>query len=305
MMKFLLSLSLMFVSPSVFCALAATPEDPEDVTLSYREDSTTEWTDTIAVISDAHNIVVTKNGDKMLLTVHGSGSDKDYYYRYGVEPRVDSLASRRMKVGVDVPFAGNLQGSSSSMRFLKNIYVGVNMPVGPGKNLKAGWEIGVGEVLGFGYTPNKGATVFSVGFGFCYRSLNTSNDMIFCKYGDVLSLEGVPSDIEDPSATLSFWQLQFPLLLSQTISGKVGFNFGVLLNLNVAASGQSRWQNGETLVKCDLEGLHQRFFTPDVFATVGIRNILGAYVKFSPMNAMNRYVGPRMSMISAGLNFNF
>lgn len=282
-----------------------TPEEPEDVTLGATT-APIEWTDTIAVISDANRAVITEQGDKVVLTVHGSGSDRNYYYRYGLEPRVDTVTAKKEKIGIDVPFAGNIRtGSSSAMRFLKNIYAGVNMPVGSGSDLKAGWEIAVGEVIGFGYTPNKGATTLSAGFGFCYRTLNASNDLVFSKSGNTLTLSGTPEGTVDPSATMEFWQLQFPFLLTQKIGGTWGFSFGVMLNLNVSAKGQSRWKVDDMTVKTEVDNLHQRFFTPDVFATIGVPGVMGAYIKFSPMNAMTHYVGPRMSMLSAGVNLNF
>lgn len=305
-MKNLLAL-LCLLPSAVFAqnAVVEAPEEPEDVTVGATV-SAVEWTDTIAVISDANRAVITKQGERVVLTVNGSGSDRNYYYRYGLEPRVDSVGVKKEKIGIDVPFAGNIRvGSATAMRFFKNIYAGVNMPVGPGKDLKAGWEIAIGEVIGFGYTPNKGATTLSAGFGFCCRTLTASNDLVFGKSGNTLMLTGIPEDSHDPSATMQFWQLQFPFLLTQKVGGDFGFSFGVLLNLNVAAKGQSRWKTGDMTVKSDIDNLHQRFFTPDVFATVGIPGVIGAYVKFSPMDAMTHYYGPRMSMLSAGINLNF
>ena len=263
------------------------------------------WTDTIAVITDANRAVIVREGDKMTLTVNGSGSDKEFYYRYGIEPKIDTVLAPKEKIGVDVPFAGNFMRSASSMRFLKNIYVGANMPVGPGKDLKSGWEIGVGEILGYGYTPNRGQSSFSIGFGFSYRTLNATKGNLFSKVGNTLFLGKAPSEVNDPKAYINFWQLQFPLLYTQKISRSFGFNLGVLLNLNVSAKAHASWVKDEMIVKTCIDNLHQRFFTPDVFATVGIPGYIGAYIKFSPMNAMMHYDGTRMSMLSVGVNLNF
>lgn len=289
-------------------AISVKAQNPEADVTEYSPEYITAWSDTIAVITDAHSVIITEQGDKATLTVKGSGSDNDYYYRYAVEPRIDTVATPQPKMGIDIPFAGNLQRSSTSMRFLKNIYAGVNMPVGPGKGLKAGWEIGVGEIIGFGYTPNSARTTLSAGFGFAYCSLSAADGLLFAKDGAVLTLAQAPEGSTDPSARMNFWQLQFPLLLTQSV-GKHGWgvNFGVILNLNVSAKGSSRWSVGTDGLreKIEIENLHQRFFTPDVFLTIGKRDCVGVYVKFSPMDAMIRYSGPHMSMLSTGLNINF
>lgn len=285
-------------------AFADTPEEPEDVTLASSQE-TVAWTDTIAVIKDAHSIVITEQGDKTTLVVNGSGSDNKFYYRYAIEPRVDTVVAPKQKIGVDVPFAGNIRNTPSAMRFIKNIYVGCNMPVGPGNDLKAGWEIGVGEVLGFGYSPNGGRTTLSAGFGFCYRTLKTSHGLVFGKEGATLTLAAAPEGCTDSGASIRFWQLQFPFLITQTTGKSFGFNFGVIVNLNVSATAQNRWQQEDMTIKTGVDNLHQRFFTPDLFMSVGIPGTIGGYIKFSPVDAMLHYRGPRMSMLSAGVNFNF
>lgn len=282
-------------------SISAQTSEPEE----YIEEINTAWTDTIAVIKDAHNILVTEKGGKATITINGSGSDKDFYYHYAVEPKADTIAAPKEKLGVDIPFAGNLYKSTASMRFIKNVYVGANMPIGPGKGLKSGWEIGVGEVIGIGYTPNAGNTTLSAGFGFNYHSLATSDGLVFAKTGSTLTLAAAPEGVTDISARMDFWQLQFPLLLTQTIAGEWGFNLGVILNLNVSAKGYSRWSVNDLRTKTEISNLHQRFFTPDIFMTVGLRDCIGVYVKYSPLNAMMRYDGPRMSMISTGVNLIF
>lgn len=282
----------------------AAPAEPEFN--EYDEEITTAWSDTIAVINNAKRVVITEVGNKATLTVNGSGSDDSYYYRYAVEPQNDTVIATKPSIGVDIPFAGNLKHSSSSLRLFRNIYCGVNMPTGPGKDLKAGWEIAIAEVIGYGYTPNAGRTTLSAGFGFCYRSLTAANGRIFVKNGATLLMDNAPEGSDAPGATMNFWQLQFPFLLSQTVGNHDwGFNIGVILNLNVAAKGHSQWSEGDIRTKISVDNLHQRFFTPDIFASMGMRDCVGFYIKFSPMNAMLRYSGPRMSMLSAGINLNF
>lgn len=282
-------------------------EEPETTPLpDYSDEIDRSWCDTIAVIKDAHRVVITEKGRTATLVVNGSGSDNKFYYHYGVEPRVDTVAAPAQKIGIDVPFAGNLGGSSTNFRFLKNIYVGVNMPVGPGKDLKAGMEAGVAEVIGFGYTSGSCKSTLSVGFGFGYRSLNTSHGLLFAKDGCTLVLTGAPEGSSESSAIMDFWSLQFPVLYSQSIgSHNFGFSFGVVLNLNVSAKATSKWKIDDMTYKTKVDNLHQRFFTPDILLTIGKRDLVGAYLKFSPMDAMIRYHGPRMSMLSAGVNFNF
>lgn len=262
------------------------------------------WCDTIAVIKDAHRVIITESERNAKLVVTGSGSDSKYYYRYGIEPKVDTIVAPETPIGVNLPFAGNMGEKSTHYRFLKNIYGGINMPVGPGKELKAGWEAGIAEVIGFGYTPSV-HTTFSVGFGFGYRCLKTTDGMLFTKSGDILSLTPA-TGYHKASATMNFWSLQFPLLYTQTFgANKIGFSLGVILNLNVSTKATNKWEVDDISYKSTIENLHQRFFTPDIILTIGRRDIAGAYVKFSPMDAMMRYHGPKMSTLSAGLNFNF
>lgn len=273
--------------------------------LVEQEEFDTSWTDTIAVIKDANRAILTQQGDKIMLTVHGSGSDKNFYYRYGMEPIVDTLEPPKEPIGIDVPFAGNFSHSSSAMQFLKNIYVGCNMPIGPGKNLKAGWEIGVAEVIGYGYTPNQGKTTFSTGFGFGYRTLSVANGLLFDRDNHTLVLAPTSEGEYKPSAYVDFWQLHFPLLITQKLGRNFGFNLGVLLNLNVSSKAHNSYKLEGERYKTTLDNLHQRFFTPDIFATVGKPGLLGVYLRYSPMNAMMHYAGTRMSTFSIGVNLNF
>jgi hypothetical protein len=261
------------------------------------------WTDTIAVIKEAKNVVLTRQGDKASLQIKGSGSNDNYYYSYSIAPAGDSISGSRPTV--DVPFSEEKKQGTTTLRFVKNVFAGANMPVGPGNDFTTGWEIAVSEFVGVGVKPWKSGPTFSCGVGFGYSTLSVSGNKYLKSVGNDLTI--AEGEVAGGSSRLDLYSVTFPLLLTQKISKDWAFNFGAILYLNVKGNVTNKYYTSES---SDNRTKHSfttdvRFFTPEVFATIGWADYMGVYVKYSPMDELLHFDGQRVSRISLGVNLNF
>lgn len=267
--------------------------------------------DTLVTVNNAGSVLITRSEGKAALTVRGAGSDKDYYYGYTVEAADDSPgATVESQWDINFPFSPRKSGASSSLRILKNIYAGGLLPVSSADGVKGSWEIGIGEVVGYGWQPSARGPVLSAGIGFGFSELSLNSGSRFDMQGERLVINPVETEGTKASSRFRMWSLKFPLMLTQSLitdkdGDKFGFSIGVILNLNAHASACSESTVGNTRIKQSYSGLHQRIFTTDIMASVGFIDIIGVYVKYCPMRLMRHGYGPEISTISVGGTINF
>ena len=268
--------------------------------------------DTLAVVQRPDKVIVTVSEGRANVEVLGSQGDRASYYAYNVQTQEDSIFSAPAGcLKLDFPFSSRGGISRSSLRILKNIYAGGLLPVSSAEGIKGSWEIGVAELVGYGWQPSPRGPEFSVGVGFGFSELRLSGDKRFAKQGQRLAIVPAAENETKVSSGFRMWSMKFPLMLTQNLisdndgDNGFGFSIGVVLNLNLNATAYSQAWREEVRYKQTFDGLHQHIFTADLMASVGMLDAFGVYVKYSPMRLMQGDYGPKMSTISVGGIINF
>ena len=111
-------------------------------------------TDTLAVVNDAHTVMVTKSPTSSIITVIGQGDDDSFYYSYSSE-REDSLADTVSKDewGLSLPFLREYQRKKSEVTWAAHTQIGICMPVDGPRGLDQSIDIAMGKIVGLNYTP--------------------------------------------------------------------------------------------------------------------------------------------------------
>lgn len=263
-------------------------------------------TDTVKVIDNPRQVVITQNDDEALVSVKGNGAGDDYSYDYRVTSgrcgRVIGMEREGTEMEFRLPFKKSKCDSLMRPRlylFLSDVYFGMGSSrvesSGRDALKKTEIEVGVLNFLALGYEFNQKRSRLSLGMGFNWRRYRL-NDNYFWQRDDSGVVGPCPYlDSHDKQhATLSLWSLQFPLLYNHSLGKKWNVAAGVVMNWNFYADFTNSYRDGKSDYRVTTHGLYQRKLSFDCIGMVSWHGI-GAYFRYSPQSLFKTGFGPEIN----------
>lgn len=261
--------------------------------------------DTLAVVNDAHTVVVTKSPTANVITVIGQGDDESFYYSYSSE-REDSLADTVSKDewGLSLPFLREYQRKKSEVTWAAHTQLGICMPVDGPRGFDQSIDIAMGKIVGLNYTPWSKGPTFSFGAGIFAQKFALHGGQMFGRDGKSLVMVDLPEGARDTHVRLFNFGFEMPFTVTQNIYDDFGISAGVVMKFNTYTTASNKYTLDNRSYEQSFKGLQQRILTYDIFAGIGWEDF-GLYCRYSPVAMFKSGNGPQFDVISFGINLGF
>ena len=261
--------------------------------------------DTLAVVNDAHTVVVRKSPTANVITVIGQGDDESFYYSYSSE-REDSLADTVSKDewGLSLPFLREYQRKKSEVTWAAHTQLGICMPVDGPRGLDQSIDIAMGKIVGLNYTPWSKGPTFSFGAGIFAQKFALHGGQMFGRDGKSLVMVDLPEGARDTHVRLFNFGFEMPFTVTQNIYDDFGISAGVVMKFNTYTTASNKYTLDNRSYEQSFKGLQQRILTYDIFAGIGWEDF-GLYCRYSPVAMFKSGNGPQFDVISFGINLGF
>ncbi len=261
-------------------------------------------TDTVKVVDTPRQVVVTQNGNEVLLHIDGSATDPGYRYEYRVKPKRRGRLFTACREGSEVEFHHPFSKcDSAGMQhhfevFLSDVYFGFGGHSIDAANRdavnKSMCQIGVLNFVGLAYLFNQSRSRVSLGVGFDWTQYSMRNPYLWNRSDDgVVGWEKGATDYNKHHALLSVYSLQFPLMYRHSLGKRWGIAAGAVMNWHCYASFTNSHRDDVNDYSVTTHGLHQRKLSFDCVAMVTWHGI-GAYFRFAPQSVFKAGFGPEM-----------
>lgn len=268
--------------------------------------------DTLLKVDKPSRLVVTESAQGSLITVTGIGEDGTFHATVKTDyPKNSSISSRQsVKPSSPIQLPGMKNRNRGWQCYVDGITLGLNNPMGiqpeGGLQWSKSLEIGWLECLAVGYAW--GETGVSLGLGFDWRNykITTTDKYLTVNSDKVIEwapATSLPEGSNLKNSRLMVFSLQLPLLFRTKIPNTcLGVKAGPIFNFNTHASLKTNYTDAAGN-NCELfrEKLGQRRFTLDFFGSISICNVVGVFVRYSPMKVMNTAEGLNFHPLTLGL----
>lgn len=293
MKKFLLTVAVMGAC-SLMNAAAQTPEVP----------------DTVKIIENAGKVMVSRMGDTTTIEVE-KGSDlgrEVFSYKVTVEEDTDSVSDIDWELELPFGIGKDRNSGCSKLRtsviLFDLLYVGQRFNYFDKGNVKNSVEGGVRNIVGVKWSRGSYKPSFSIGLGASWQYYEAQDGFAYAKDGSNLVLVPVAEGYDIKSSLLTTYSLQVPLIYTQPIGRNVKLIIGAVGYFNSYAQAQTVVSVGKDKYKTQYRNLQQRLFTAECTCGLGVRDILGVYVSWSPMTLFQAPYGPQLKSWSIGTIIN-
>lgn len=261
--------------------------------------------DTLAVVNNAHTVLVTRSASTNTITIEGQGDDEMYYYSYSMErEEPEAMDSDTEEWGLSLPFLREEVRRKSEVTWLAHTQIGVCLPVDGPKGLDHSVEIAFGKIVGLNYTPwAKGPTV-SFGAGIFAQKFVLHGGQMFGRDGKSLTITALPEGAHDAHIRLYNFGFDVPLTFTQNIARGFSFSTGVVMKLNTYTTASNKYTLDNRQYEKSLKELQQRILTYDIFGAIGWDEF-SIYCRYSPVALFKSGNGPQFDVLSFGINLGF
>ena len=262
-------------------------------------------TDTVKVVKNPGNVIITEDSTGMKLTIEGSDGNPQYRYVYRSD-RNDGVREHTTKT--DTVKRGRVRWDM----FFGGVYVGWGHAIARGDNAAGDLdralghqsEIGVLNLIGLEMRTRCGFGM-SLGFGFEARHFNLHNGTCFVKGDDgYLRITDKNEAWNKAKSSLTVTSLQFPLLLRQRVYRELKVMAGGVMDLNLWATAKNSYTQGDVDYNEAIKKIHQRRVTFDAIAGIGVGDF-GVYFRYRPQNVLKDGCGPQFRNWSLGIMLAF
>lgn len=261
--------------------------------------------DTIKVINNPNQVVVTQHKDTVLLHVDGSENDKDYRYECRVTPKHHHGLNVMQREGNELEFRHPFKRCDTTdtkrhmQVFTSDIYFGFGSSQFGAANddaiKQAFTQVGILNLLALGYEFNRNRSRLSLGLGFNWAWHKLRSPYFWSRSDDgVLGYELNATDYKNHSATLRLMSMQFPLMFNQSLGKQWSLAVGAILNWNYYAEFRNSYSLDKSDYSITTHGLHQRKLSFDYIAMVSWHG-LGAYFRYAPQSVFKPGFGPEIN----------
>ena len=259
--------------------------------------------DTLKVIDNPKQVVVSQTDEALMLHVDGCKSNEDYNYECRVTPKHHSLIVMERE-GKDLEFRCPFMRRDTTDKkyhfqlFMSDIYFGFGgSSVGAdnsGAIKQAFPQVGILNLLGLGYEFNKERSRVSLGVGFNWSWYTLHEPYYWSRTDDgVVGYVTDHTDYKGHNATLRVVSMQFPLIFNQSLGKRWSLAAGPILNWNYYAVYNNKYSLGDSDYSVTTRGLHQRKLSFDYIAMVSWHG-LGAYFRYAPQSVFESGFGPEI-----------
>lgn len=262
--------------------------------------------DTLAVVNNAHSVVVTRSMLSNNITVTGQGDDSKFYYSYTSE-RVDSAAiaaKENEEWGLSLPFLRDYQRKKSEVTWGAHTQIGICMPVDGPRGLDQSIDVAMGKIVGLNYTPWAKGPTFSFGAGVFAQKFVLHGGRMFGRDGKSLVMVDLPEGAKDTHVRLFNFGFEMPFTVTQNIYKDFSFSAGVVMKFSTYTTASNKYTIDNRSYEQSIKELQQRILTYDIFGAIGWDDF-ALYVRYSPVSLFNNGYGPRFDVVSFGVNFGF
>lgn len=261
--------------------------------------------DTLAVINNAHSVVVTRTPTANNITVIGQGDDKNFYYSFSTE-KEDTLAidGKDEQWGLSLPFLREEKRCKSEVTWASHTQIGICMPVDGPAGIDQSIDIAIGKIVGLNYTPWYKGPTFSMGVGFFAQKFAVHGGNMFAREGKSLVMTHLPEGATDTHVRLFNFGFETPFTVTQNICGGFSVSAGVVMKFNTYTTASNKYTLGRQSYEQSFKGLQQRILTYDLFGAIGWDDF-ALYFRYSPVSFFAEGNGPRFDVISFGVNLGF
>lgn len=272
--------------------------------LSARADSLPA--DTLAIVKNAHNVLVTRSANVNTITITGQGDDETFYYSYTSE-RVDTVAAAPKvdeEWGLSLPFLREQKHKKSEVVWLGHTQIGVCMPVDAPTGFDPSIDLGIGKIVGVNYTPSQGGPTFSFGAGIFAQKFAIHGRSMFDSEGKSLVIVDLPENAHDSHVCLYNFGFQMPFTITQNLYHGFSLSAGVVMKFNTYTTASNKYTIDNCTYEASFKGLQQRILTYDIYGGIGWENF-SLYCRYSPVSLFSNGKGPQFDVVSFGINLGF
>lgn len=274
--------------------------------------------DSVKVIKNPSQVVITKKDGMFRLNVDGNETDKDYRYEYIVKDHDGTLYAQEIEGGslkIRYPFS---KCDTSYKKphwevFMSDIYFGWggHSVATPDRDIvkKSMSEIGILNFVALGYVFNHGRSRASLGVGFNWHRYGLDKPYFWERNNEgVLGYGKYTDPFDKHNATLIVRSLQFPLMFNQDLGKNWNVSVGAVMNWNNYADFHNSYRVDKSDYSETTRGLYQRKISFDGIAILSWGG-LGVYFRYAPQSVFKTGFGPEiknrwtLGVILRGFNF--
>lgn len=262
--------------------------------------------DTLAIVKDAHSVLVTRSANMNTITIMGQGEDDEFYYSY-TSQRVDTVAEAPKgddEWGLSLPFLREVERKKSEVVWLGNTQIGICMPIDAPAGFDPSIDLGIGKVVGIKYTPWNKGPFFSFGVGVFAQKFTLHNKSMFDNVGKSLVVIGLPEGARNSHVRLYNFGFQMPFTITQNLYRGFSLSAGVVMKFNTYTTASNKYSIDNRSYDTSFKGLQQRILTYDIYGGLGWDNF-SLYCRYSPLSLFSRGNGPQFEVVSFGVNLGF
>lgn len=263
--------------------------------------------DTLKVINNATSVTIDRQNNRTIINVTSDDNGKESVFTYTVEVNgtIDSIQSAPSDEswGLSLPFLKEKKPKRTTTLWGERTYIGFAFPVNAPTGLDQSVDCGIGQLIGFRYSPWQRGPQFSIGAGFHFEQYCLHSNSIFDKTGDRLIITPLADPYTRPSSRLLNFGVSLPLCITQPVYKDFAVSVGATLRLNTFTKASSEWHDGDITYKRTFKGLQQRMLNYDINLALGLRDELALYVRYQPVSLFRSANGPRFETLSFGFIF--
>lgn len=266
-------------------------------------------TDTVKVVRNVNHVTVTRSSDgSLFVDLKGKPKDDEYIYHYGALTSAEDSDSVSDEPKIPL-FENKKKTKTWQPLWFSGCYVGFKAQTGDNDfNLKTGrsWEVGL-STIGIKYRPWQSPSYFTATLDFIAHQYSTGKSNLLLSGNKPLTAIPTSDGMHVKYNNISMCQISVPIMYHQNIYKNFELGLGAQLNWNILSYAQTQYTvDGDPMKHSgQIRGLNQRPFTVDLIATLGWRNGVQLYVRYSPMRAYKAEFGPDLQTISFGIRFGF
>lgn len=279
---------------------------------TFSQSAGIESPDTLLKMDSPSRIVITETHDGSVITVTGTDGENPFHSTIKTDYPDNSSVSSKQSVLNGSIF--QLPGTESKRRgwkcYVDGITIGLTDASGQGgdgglqwsKSIEAGWL----SCLSAGYGWEN--TALTVGLGFDWRNYKiTTSDRYLTPSPDKgiqwAPASSLPEGSRLLNSRLKVFSLQLPVLFRASIPrSRVKIKLGPVLNFNTYASLLTNYDDaGGNRVELFTKAIEPRRFTIDFFGSISLSNVVGVYVRYSPMKVMDATDGFNFRPLTIGV----
>ena len=255
--------------------------------------------DTVKVINQPNQVIITETPSGVQMRVVGSENDKNDNYTYRVEHSSNDTIHTTQGSDWELNFPYNLSFTKDTGHHWSIVMSGFYMGGGihhSWESINNSFEIGLLNFAAINYDSHHGQDI-SLGVGIHHKSFSLKRPNMFVRdestsiVGTTFYPEGL--EVNNRSSNLNVWALQFPLMFRQKIYKSFAIKFGGIMNWNYLANVHNHYKIGKTEYEITQRGLKQKKITFDLMGGLSLGHC-GIYCRYSPNEVFEKGYGPEI-----------